>query len=129
MVAAAMLFAGYFFIRRHNTEAHKACMLSALLAFLASMGAYAVHKYSVGTIKFAGIGALKTFYFIALYGHAMAASFAMPLAGMALYRAFREDFSAHKKIAVWALPVWFFSSVTGVIVYYILFHTVQRSGL
>jgi uncharacterized membrane protein YozB (DUF420 family) len=129
VVAAAQLSAGYILIRRGNKEAHKACMLSALLALLASMGAYAVHEYFAGPIRFGGAGAVKIPYFFALYSHALTAAMALPMASVAVYRAFKEDFEGHKKVARLTLPVWFYSSVAGVAVYYILFHAVQRGGL
>ncbi len=129
IVAAAQLSAGYILIRRGNKEAHKACMLSALLALLASMVAYGVHEYFAGPIRFGGAGALKTIYFFTLYSHALTASVAVPMAAIVVYRAFKEDFDAHKKAARLTLPVWFYSSVAGVAVYFILFHTVHYGGL
>jgi uncharacterized membrane protein YozB (DUF420 family) len=129
IMAAILLLCGYYMIRRGNQEAHKACMLSAMLALVASMGAYLIHKSSAGTIRFGGVGTLKTIYFFTLYGHVVAASLTMPLVAVVLYRAVKGDFERHKKLAVWALPIWFFSSLSGIVVYFILFHTVQNSGM
>ncbi len=124
VVAAAQLSAGYILIRRGNKEAHKACMLSALLALLASMGAYALQEYFAGPIRFGGAGAVKIPYYFALYSHALTASMAVPMAAVAIYRAFKGDFDGHKKVARLTLPVWFYSSVTGVAVFFILSHAV-----
>ncbi|MBI3581547.1 MAG: DUF420 domain-containing protein [Nitrospinae bacterium] len=129
IVAAAQLLAGYVLIRRGNKEAHKACMLSALLALLASMGAYAVQEYLAGPIRFGGAGGVKILYFFALYSHAMTASLAAPMAAVAVYRALKEDFDGHKKVARLTLPVWFYSSVAGAAVFYILFRGGHNVGL
>ncbi len=124
VVAAAQLSAGYILIRSGNKEAHKACMLSALLALLASMGAYAAQEYFGGAVKFGGAGAVKILYFFTLYSHALTASMAVPMAAVAIYRALKGDFDGHKKVARLTLPVWFYSSVTGVAVFFILSHAV-----
>jgi putative membrane protein len=129
IMAAILLPCGYYMIRRGNQEAHKACMLSAMLALVFSMGAYLVHKSAAGAIIFGGEGTLRTFYFLTLYGHVIAASLTMPLVAVVLYRAVKGDFQKHKKLAVWALPIWFFSSLTGVLIYFILFHPVRPPGM
>jgi putative membrane protein len=122
IVAAILLLCGYYLVRRGYREAHKACMLSALLALVSSMGAYAVQKYLGGTIKFAGQGHIRTIYFATLYGHSLAAALAMPLAAAAIYFAARGNFDRHKKVARWTLPIWFFSALAGIVIHFILFH-------
>ncbi len=93
-----------------------ACACSTL--FLIS---YLVYHFQVGSVPFKGVGAVRVVYFGILISHTMLAVTVVPLALITLSRALRERFDAHRKIARWTLPIWLYVSVTGVIVYMMLY--------
>jgi len=93
-----------------------ACACSSL--FLIS---YLVYHYQVGSVPFKGQGWVRPLYFTILLSHTILAAAVVPLALITLVRALRENFSAHRRIARWTFPVWLYVSVTGVIVYWMLY--------
>ena len=93
-----------------------ACVCSAL--FLIS---YLVYHYQVGSVPFKGVGAVRIVYFAILISHTILAATVVPLALITLSRALRERFDAHRRIARWTFPIWLYVSVTGVIVYAMLY--------
>ena len=93
-----------------------ACVTSAL--FLIS---YLIYHYFVGSVPFKGVGWIRTVYFSILISHVILAAAIVPLALMTLVRALRGNFERHKRIARWTLPIWLYVSVTGVIVYWMLY--------
>ena len=82
---------------------------------------YLIHHYQVGSIPFSGQGWVRPVYFTLLISHIILAAFIVPLALTALYRALNGQFDKHVKITRWALPIWLYVSVTGVIVYFMLY--------
>jgi putative membrane protein len=122
--SATFLAFGYRMIRRGNPAAHRTCMLGAVTAsclFLVSYVTYHV-VFSRGVTRFAGEGLVRGFYMAILLSHTTLAIVIVPLVIMALYRAKRGRFEAHKKVARWAFPMWLYVSITGVIVYLMLYH-------
>ena len=112
---------GYFFIRRKRVAAHKACMVSAFVVsalFLASYVYYHVHH---GSTPFPGRGWVRGVYFAILIPHVILAAAILPLALVTLYRAWKKDFERHRRLARWTLPVWLFVSVSGVVIYWMLY--------
>ncbi len=119
--SALFLMAGYTFIRLGRIRAHRNCQLTALLSSTLFLASYLTYHYFHGTTRFAGQGIARPIYFIILISHTILAVVIVPLIFVTLYRAVRLDFIRHKKIARWTLPLWLYVSVTGVIVYLMLY--------
>lgn len=116
-VAALLLAAGYYCIRRGRIRAHRALMLSAVAVSVAFLISYLVYHYQVGDVRFQGYGAVRPLYFTILISHIVLAATIVPLVLLTLSRALRGKFARHRRIARWTLPLWMYVSVTGVIVY------------
>lgn len=120
--SAVLLTLGFFFIRRKNIPAHKACMLSAFVTSTLFLGCYLWYHAHHGRTHFNGQGAIRWAYFSLLGSHTVLAGAIVPLVLVTLYRAWRRRFDLHKRIARWTLPLWLYVSVTGVLVYWMLYH-------
>lgn len=120
-LSAVFLFAGYRFIRANNREAHRRCMLAAFVCSVLFLASYLVYHFQVGSVRFQGQGAIRVVYFAVLITHTVLATAVVPLVLITLVRALRERFDAHRRIARWTLPIWLYVSVTGVIVYGMLY--------
>jgi len=120
--SALLLSAGFYFIRRKNVGAHRACMLSAFGASLVFLICYLVYHYFHGVTRFPGHGSVRTFYFVLLGSHTILAGVIVPLMLATFDRALRGRFERHRRIARWTLPLWLYVSVTGVAVYWMLYH-------
>lgn len=120
--SALLLTTGYVCIRRRKIPAHKACMLSAVASSSLFLVCYLWYHAHHGVTRFRGIGATRSFYFALLGSHTVLAALIVPLVIITLTRALRRNFAKHKKIARWALPIWFYVSITGVLVYWMLYH-------
>ena len=121
-LSALLLSTGYVFIRRKHIRAHKICMVSAFAASALFLIFYLADHYLRGIVYFQGHGAIRTFYLVLLATHSVLAAAIVPLALITLYRAWRQRFALHKRIARWTLPIWLYVSVTGVVVYWMLYH-------
>lgn len=120
-LSAVFLFVGFLFIKARNRGAHRACMLAACACSVLFLASYLVYHYQVGSVPFRGAGAVRVLYFAVLISHTTLAAVAAPLALITLIRALRERFDGHRRIARWTLPIWLYVSVTGVIVYAMLY--------
>jgi uncharacterized membrane protein YozB (DUF420 family) len=120
-LSAILLVGGYLFIKSRNIKAHKACMLSAFASSILFLASYLVYHYQVGSVPFKGQGGIRLVYFTILLTHTILATTVVPLALVTLFRAFKERFDAHRRIARWTFPIWLYVSVTGVIVYWMLY--------
>ncbi len=120
-ISFAILLTGYYFIRQGKITAHKTCMLSALAASILFLTSYLVYHYNVGSVRFTKEGWIRPVYFTILISHTILAVTVVPLAVVTLYRAWKEKFTKHVKIARWTLPIWLYVSVTGVIIYLMLY--------
>lgn len=120
-LSAVFLFAGYRFIRANNREAHRRCMLAAFACSVLFLISYLVYHFQVGSVPFKGQGGVRLVYFTILISHTILATAVVPLALITLARALRGRFDAHRRIARWTLPIWLYVSVTGVIVYWMLY--------
>ncbi len=120
--SALLLTAGYVFIRRKNVQVHKACMLSAVVTSTLFLVCYVWYHAHHGVTRFGGQGVVRGFYLTLLASHTVLAAVIVPLVLVTLYRAWREMFDRHKRIARWTLPLWIYVSVTGVVVYWMLYH-------
>src|SRR5579875_2503726 len=121
-LSAILLAMGFVFIRKKRIRAHKRCMLSAFAASCLFLVFYLAEHYLHGVIYFRGRGGIRTLYLALLGTHTVLAAVIVPLVLITLYRAWRERFDLHKRIARWALPIWLYVSVTGVVIYWMLFH-------
>jgi putative membrane protein len=119
--SAILLFFGYSFIRARNVIAHRACQITALIVSSLFLTSYLVYHYHHGTTRFLGTGLARPIYFTILTTHTILAIVIVPLIALTFYRAFRGDFVRHRRIARITLPLWLYVSITGVIVYLMLY--------
>ena len=119
--SAILLFSGWRFIKGHNVVAHRACQISALIVSLLFLTSYLTYHYYHGTTRFQGTGLARPLYFTILTSHTILAVVIVPLVALTFFRAFRADFVRHRRIARITLPLWFYVSITGVIVYLMLY--------
>ena len=125
-LSASLLAVGYALIRRGRVRGHKLFMLAAVTVSTLFLGSYVVYHYHAGSKPFPGTGRIRILYLLILSTHATLAAAVVPLAAVTLVRAWREDFAAHRRMARWTLPIWFYVSITGVIIYYMLYHLHAR---
>ena len=121
-VASAFLVVGYVLIRSGRRDAHRRCMLSALATSALFLISYVVYHANAGSVRFQGTGAIRVVYFAVLIPHVILAATILPLALVTTARGLRGDYGRHVRIARWTLPIWLYVSVTGVIVYAMLYH-------
>jgi uncharacterized membrane protein YozB (DUF420 family) len=120
-LSAVFLCAGYFFVRAKKLDAHRMCMLSAVVCSTFFLISYLVYHYHVGSVPYQGQGLLRIIYFAVLLTHTILAAAVLPLALITLVRALRNRFDAHRRIARWTFPIWLYVSSTGVVVYLMLY--------
>ncbi len=120
--SVVLLLSGYAFIRRRRVEAHRACMLLAALTSTLFLGSYIVYHAHVGSVPFRGQGPIRPVYFAILISHTVLAAAIVPLVAVTLFRALRLDFRRHAAIARVTLPIWLYVSITGVVVYLMIYH-------
>ncbi len=120
-LAALLLVAGYVQIRRRRIAAHRACMLAAFTTSVLFLVSYLTYHAQVGSQPFTGQGPIRTVYFVVLISHIALAALILPLALVTLRRGLRRDDVRHAAIARWTLPIWLYVSVTGVVVYWMLY--------
>ena len=120
-IAAVLLVAGYVMIRRGNIAAHKRIMLSAFATSALFLTSYLIYHANIGSRPFTGQGPIRIVYFTILITHVILAAAILPMALITLNHALRERFERHVPIARWTLPIWLYVSVTGVLVYWMLY--------
>ncbi len=120
--AALLLIWGYTLIRRRNFDAHKKVMLAAFTTSVLFLVSYLVYHYHVGSVKFLKTGPIRLVYFAILISHTILAAAVAPMAAVTLYRAWTGQLQRHRKLARITLPLWLYVSVTGVVVYWMLYH-------
>ena len=116
-----LLLAGYALIRRRKIQLHRLCMIAALICSAAFLTLYLYFHAHAGVIRFGGQGWIRPVYFALLISHTVLAAVIIPLVLITLVRALRERFDKHRAIARWTLPLWLYVSVTGVVVYWLLY--------
>ena len=122
LLATVFLSLGYWQIRRGETQRHRVCMLCACVASMAFLASYLVYHWQVGSVAFTGRGWIRPVYFSILISHIVLAIVIVPLAALTLFRAWRGAFDRHRSIARWTWPLWMYVSVTGIVVYWMLYH-------
>ncbi|HMJ16491.1 MAG TPA: DUF420 domain-containing protein [Polyangiaceae bacterium] len=121
-LASVLLITGYAFIRKKNIGAHRACMLAAFVASSLFLVTYLIHHAQVGSVPFRGQGLVRGVYLAILVPHIVLAAVIVPLALLTLYRGYTARVVSHRKIARYTLPLWLYVSVSGVVVYAMLYH-------
>ena len=133
-LSAVFLSAGYYFIRRQNRDAHRNCMVAAFVTsilFLVCYLTYHGHRAYVlhaGPTRFLEPAWFRPIYLTILLTHTILAVVIVPLVLVTLNRALKERFELHRKIARWTWPLWMYVSVTGVVIYFLLYHFATRTG-
>lgn len=121
-LSGILILIGYYFIKQNNQKLHKTFFISAIITSSFFLISYLIYHFTNEPTKFAGDGIIKTVYFAILISHTILALVVVVLIIIAVIRAFKEKFEQHKKIAKWAFPIWLYVSVTGVVIYYMLYH-------
>jgi len=120
-IASLLLVTGYVFIRRGDRRKHQYCMVAALVMSTLFLTSYVIYHLNVGSVPFTGTGWIRTVYFAVLIPHVILAAAIVPMILITVSRALRQRFDRHRAIARWTLPLWLYVSVTGVIVYLMLY--------
>ncbi len=120
--SAVLLTSGWLCIRRRRIAAHRACMLGAFCVSILFLLSYVTYHALAGSRPFAGQGWIRAVYFPLLISHIVLAAAMVPFVLTTLYRALGADFPRHVRVARLTLPVWLYVSVTGVVVYWMLYH-------
>jgi uncharacterized membrane protein YozB (DUF420 family) len=120
--AAVLLVWGYTLIRRRRIAQHRRVMQTAFVVSCLFLVCYLVYHYQVGSVRFPKTGAIKTLYLSILGTHTLLAAAVPVLAIITLRRGLSARYDKHRRIARWTLPIWLYVSVTGVIVYLMLYH-------
>ena len=120
-LATVLLATGWVLISQGKVEQHRRCMLAAFVTSALFLTSYLVYHFNVGSIAFTGQGPLRILYFTILISHIVLAIVILPMALITLARALPTQFDSHRRIARWTLPLWLYVSITGVIVYIMLY--------
>ena len=115
------LVLGFYFIRRRKITAHLTCMIAALSVSVLFLVSYVIYHYNYGSVRFTGQGFIRLLYLTILFTHVVLAIVIVPLIVITLRRALRGEYARHRSIARWTYPLWVYVSVTGVVVYLMLY--------
>ena len=121
-LATVLLVAGWVFIARGNVRAHRACMVAAFATSAVFLACYLAYHYAVGHVPFRGQGSIRTAYFAILVSHLLLAAAVPVLALRMFFLAWQGRFDAHRRLGRVTLPIWLYVSVTGVVIYLMLYH-------
>jgi putative membrane protein len=120
-IAAVLLVTGFICIKRGRVAAHRRVMISAFSTSVLFLLSYVIYHAQAGSRPFPGRGPIRTVYFLILISHVVLAAVIPPLAGLTLWRGLRGRFDRHVPLARWTLPLWLYVSVTGIVVYVMLY--------
>lgn len=121
-VAAVLLLSGYIAIKIDKRDLHRNLMIAALIVSAAFLTSYLIYHVHVPSKKFPDIGFMKTIYLLILIPHIILAAVMVPMILKTFWHAYKKEWERHKKIARLTFPIWMYVSVTGVIVYFMLYH-------
>jgi uncharacterized membrane protein YozB (DUF420 family) len=124
--SALFLLAGWWLIRHERRHAHRTAMLAALATSALFLASYLAYHLEVGSVRFTGQGAIRSLYLSILLSHTVLAAVVVPLVAVTVARALRRRFEAHRAVARYTLPLWLWVSVSGVVVYWMLYRLPQR---
>jgi uncharacterized membrane protein YozB (DUF420 family) len=119
--ATVLLIAAWVLVKRRRLVAHRNLMIAALVCSTLFLTSYLIYHAQVGSVRFPGTGAPRTLYLTILATHTVLAAAVPFLAGITVVRAWRRRYPQHKRLARWTLPIWLYVSVTGVVVYWMLY--------
>src|SRR5262245_17544316 len=119
--AAILIGTGFYFIKHKNIPAHKACMIAAMAVSALFLASYLFYHYNVGSVRFTKQGWLRNVYFPLLLTHTVLAAVVLPMVLRTVFLALKGRFGNHIRVARWTFPIWMYVSVTGVIVYLMLY--------
>ena len=120
-LSTLLLITGYLLIRARRFKAHRNVMVAALVSSTLFLSSYLVYHAHVGSKHFPGTGTARTVYLSILLTHTVLAATVPFFAGFLVWNAWRRRFDRHRRIARWGLPIWLYVSVTGVVVYWMLY--------
>jgi uncharacterized membrane protein YozB (DUF420 family) len=126
--SALLIVTGRSLIRRKNIQLHRACMIAAVVTSTVFLGCYLYYHAHVGSVHFPGQGWVRPVYFSILISHTVLAATVPVLVVLALTFALRRRFDRHRRIARWAYPIWLYVSITGVLVYVMLYRIYGAQG-
>lgn len=121
-VSLVFLIAGFVHIRAGRKDSHRKAMLGAVGASALFLAFYVVYHFAAPIFVFRGTGMVRPVYYTLLISHVVLAAVALPLVAVTLLRALKGRFDLHPKIARWTLPLWLYVSITGIVVYLMLYH-------
>ena len=127
-ISAVLIATGRAFIRRRNIAAHRACMIAAVVTSTVFLASYVYYHAHVRSVHFPGTGWVRPVYFSILISHTLLAAAVPPLVLITLTRALRQRFDSHRSIARWTYPIWLYVSITGVVVYIMLYRIYGAHG-
>ena len=119
--SGVLVSAGVYFVYKKKTAAHKACMVAAVAVSSLFLTSYLVYHYQVGSVSFERAGFIRAIYFSILLTHTVLAVVVVPLVLRAVYLALKGQLEKHRRIVRWTYPIWIYVSVTGVVVYLMLY--------
>ena len=120
-ITTCFLIGAFIAIKHHQELLHKRLMLSALGFSTIFLGCYLIYHFQVGSIPFEGQGWIRILYFCILIPHIILAGVVLPLIGLAVYHALKNHRQTHVKLVHWTYPIWLYVSVSGVLVYLLLY--------
>jgi putative membrane protein len=120
-ISTVLLVSGYVLIRGRHIDMHRRCMIGACVTSTLFLACYLIYHYQVGSVRFTRQGFVRPLYYTILITHVTLAASVLPLAIVTLLRGLRGRFARHRAIARWTLPIWLYVSVTGVLVYVLLY--------
>jgi uncharacterized membrane protein YozB (DUF420 family) len=120
-ISTVLLSVGYVFIRRREIARHRACMIAAFATSTLFLISYVIYHANIGSRSFTGTGTIRLVYFSILITHVVLAAAVPPLAIATLVQGLRGQYVRHRRIARWTFPIWLYVSVTGVLVYLMLY--------
>ncbi len=126
--SAVLIATGRSFIRKGKMQAHRACMIAAVVTSSLFLVSYLWYHAHVGVVRFPGTGWVRPVYFGILISHTVLAAVVAPLVIVTLYQGLSEAFGRHRRIARWTYPVWMYVSVTGVVIYVMLYQVYRVAG-
>jgi uncharacterized membrane protein YozB (DUF420 family) len=120
-ISGIFLLSGYIAIKKNKKELHRNLMISALVVSAAFLTSYLIYHFNVPSKKFPDLGWIKTLYFLILFPHIILAVIMVPMILKTFWHAYKQEWESHKKIARITFPIWMYVSVTGVLVYFMLY--------
>ena len=127
-LSTIFLTCGYIFIRRQRQVAHRNCMIGAVISSAFFLTCYLIYHYNAGRTVFRDPAWFRPVYLTILLTHTILAVVIVPMVLTTLYHAVRRQFERHKKIARWTWPIWMYVSITGVLIYFLLYHVFPQTG-